>query len=478
MFIQNQISSLPNHFTKIKEILSGSDLVMLMVSYIRDSGVSIILDDLKSVISKKGKVQLICSSEMGITDPSAIKKLLDVGVEVKVFKLEEGTFHAKVWLSKIGKKWYCLVGSANCSKGAFLDNVEASLVIDTDSNLNGAIEQALIFFKYLWDSDKCFFVNNDILETWKSLKNNRIQLKEAIENVSLTDNEEKIFNFLFDYVKSWIDISKEKKQKDDFRESLWRGWYIIPDQDPINDTTMRRLKDIINIILEDDDYKKNGFFDISPTSKSIEKILTLTKSKFKRTELKMDLRALFIRQEKNYLRRFGLVEHPLKDNGKEDEYKLIVTPVGKNFAGCGDIPCMKKIYTETMLKYKWGNLHIFPFTLKLLQKLSFLNLDEFSLFVMHAYSDEDFNDIKMILQKFRQLSLTKQKILLNKINKYFEQIKGKTAKNVVGNYYKHAKYTMSAIGWVDGISYDETEKKLKITDNKIVEYWLNKLEVE
>lgn len=50
MFIQNQILSLPNHLKKIKEMLADSNNVFLMVSYIRNSGVDIILNELKNII--------------------------------------------------------------------------------------------------------------------------------------------------------------------------------------------------------------------------------------------------------------------------------------------------------------------------------------------------------------------------------------------------------------------------------------------
>ena len=478
MFIQNQIMSLPNHLTKIKEMLNESNILLLTVSYIRDSGVNIIIDDLKKIISNKGTIKLICSNDMGITDPVAIKKLLDIGVEVKIYKLDEGTFHAKIWLSNKNKKWYCIVGSANCSKGALINNVEASLLIDTDSNIKGAIEQALIFFEYLWDSGKCFNVDYEFLKTWQSRKVSKTKFKEQIDKLKLTTEKKKIIDLLFEYTKDWIDITKEEKQKDEFKESLWRGWYIIPDQDPINDSTMTRLKDIIKAIIGDDNYKSVSYFDISPHSASISKIINLTKNKFKRKELKMDLRDLFIRQEKNYLRRFGFVIHQLKENNKEDEYKLVITDLGEQFARCDNIDSMRSLYSKNMLSYRWGNLYIFAFTLKLLQKLTFLTFDEFSLFVMHAYSEEDFDDIKTLIQMFRNLNESEQNLFVGKVNEYFEQIKGKTAKNVRGNYFKHAKYNMSAIGWMQGLQYDDTREILKIVDNKIVLEMLKDSDIE
>jgi len=475
MFIQNQITSLPNHLSKIKEMLTGCKKLLLTVSYIRDSGVNILIGDLKNIIENKGSVKLVCSSDMGITDPAAIKKLLDIGVEVKVYKLGEGTFHAKVWLSNKNNKWYCMVGSANCSKSAFIDNVEASLMIDTDSNIGGAIEQALMFFEYLWDSGKCFNVDYEFLNTWKKRKNSKAIIKEKIEEIKISPEKQKVSDLLFSYCKDWIDIKKGQKQKDEFKESLWRGWYIIPDQDPINDETMKRLRDIIRVILADDNYLKSGFFDISPNSSALNKILELTKFKFKRKKLKMDIRSLFIRQEKNYLVRFGFVVPLLNDNNKEDEYKLIVTDLGVKIANCQDVNCVKDLYSQNMLSYKWGNLFIFSFTLKLLQKTTHITLDEFSLFVMHAYSMDEFNDVKDLILMYRKLSEAERRSLVAKVNEYFEQIKGTTAENVRGNYFKHAKYTISAIGWTQGLSYDAEQRILKIIDNdkisKLLEYY-------
>src|SRR3989339_878300 len=461
MFIQNQITLLPNHLKKIKELLNNSNKAFLIVAYIRDSGVDQIIDDLKSIRDKGGEIKLLCSNDMGITQPSAVKRILEIGGEVKICKFEAGTFHAKIWLAEKDSKWTCLVGSANCSKAAFLQNVEASLVVNHDSNIGGAIEQSLMFFEYLWNNDKCFEVTDEILKTWQERKNNLVRIKKEISEVKLTTEKQKIIQVLFDYVKDWLDIAKDRKQKDQYKESLWRGWYIIPDQDLIVDDTMVRLQKILKIIAEN---SAVGFFDISKSSAALPKLFEITKNKFKRETLKVSLRDLFIRQEKNYLIRFGFATHPLKENTKDDENKLIITELGKKFIDCSNIACLRTVYSDKMIYYRWGNVYIFVFALQLLQKLQYVTLDEFSLFILHAYSADEFNDISDLIAMYRLLSGEEKVLFVGNVNRYFDETKGTTAVNVRGNYYKHAKYTLMAIGWIDGLQYDDENRIVKIID--------------
>lgn len=475
MFIQNQITSLPNHYSKIKELLHNAKKLYLTVSYIRNSGIDVLYDDLKTIIDRQGEIRLICSNDMGITQPVAIKRLIDLGAKVKICKFETGTFHAKIWLADKANGWHCLVGSANCSKGALEGNVEASLAIDHSTNVGGAIEQALMFFEYLWSNDKSFEVTDSVLATWKERQNSIKKTKEQIENIQLAiekDSEkQKVINSLLDFSKGWIDISKSERQKGDYAGTLWRGWYIIPDQDKINDRTMLRLQKILKVISENYD---KGYFDISLNSNDLKKIFTITQNKFHRTEIKTSLRALFIRQEKNYLIRFRFATHPLKENGKEDQQKFIITDTGLKFLNALNIQDMKKIYSENMLYHSWGNVQVFPFTFQLLLFTDYLTLDEFSLFVKHVTSKDEFDDIKKIVLMYRNLSKDEKNYLKENVNKHFKTVKGHTASNVLGNYYKHAKYTISAIGWCSGLQFDDSTGKLKIIDKSMINKLLEK----
>lgn len=475
MFIQNQIGSLPNHLKKIKSLLNDADKAFLTVAYIRNSGVDELLENFKVIVAKGGKIKLICSNDMGITQPSAIKRLLDIGVEVKICKFDTGTFHAKIWLAEKNSNWACLVGSANCSRAAFLQNVEASLFIDSESNIHGAIEQSLMFFEYLWNNNKCFDVNTEVLLQWQQRKQTRQEVKQEISDVKFSPEGKKVYETLFDFIKSWVGISKEKKQQSDFINSLWRGWYIIPDQGIIDDNLMASLQNIASELKKKSVGK--GYVDISKNSKELDDILRTLKAKFKRSEHKMALRDLFVRQEKNYLIRLGFASQSLKDDGKkEDDGKLVLTESGNKFADCNDQICQKNIYTSNLSYKTWGSLFILAFAIRLLIDFEYISLAEFYLFVMHTDSMSDLTDTKDLIAMFRKLTFDEQGMLVKEFNKYFDQIKGATAKNVRGNFIKHAKHTMSAIGWVNGLFFDQEKFQLQIQDKKQISKILDNLD--
>ena len=459
--IQNQISALPNHRRKIKELLEDAKNLNLSIAYVRNTGVDIVADDIKAIIDRGGKVRIICTDAMGITQASALKRLLNIGATIKVCKLNIGTFHAKFWLLEKTDGWHFIVGSANLSKSAFEYNVEASLAVDQASNSSGSIEQALLFFEYLWNQS--IKITPESLETWKEREDSQIEVKSKIDKTKEEPTDTKIFDVLWTYVKSWMDIAKFKKQKDNYTETLWRGWYIIPDQDLISDLTMLRLQKVLTTIR---DNLENGVFDISPESLTLNEIFKITRSKFKRANIKMSLRDLFIRQEKNYLEKFGFVIHPIKANGKDDSNSIVLTASGLEFANGSDIKELKKIYSDNMIHYSWGDSHIYEFACRLVLELEYIDHTEFSLFAIHAYSGTELQNIIDLINIYRTLNESQKETLLKKATTYLDEIKGGSGKNVVGNYYKKCKYNMSAIGWIEGLIWTPETNKIKLQDSK------------
>lgn len=452
MFLQNQIKELPNHYKIIKDQVGKSTEIRLIVAYIRKNGV----EALKDLINKEKNVKLLFSFDMAITDPKAILELLELGVEVKVYQTNKGTFHPKVWLFKRNDKWSCIVGSANLTRPALFDNVEASVFIDNTNNFNGIIEQSIMFFNYLWNSENSKNIDKKEINAWINKLITRSKIKKVLaEEIEPSQTVEVLLKF----VKSWIEIDKSIKEKGVIG-SLWRGWYIIPDQGYISDDLISRIFDIVKIIKN-----KSGSIDISKGSKDLKEILEITSKKFIRDSQVMDDRDIFIRQEKNYLLKFGLVVHPIKQNGKPDKGQLVLTSLGSEFANCTDLDCIKELYTNFMLDYTYNGLKITKFTYKLLKKFQHIDFDEFSLFVIHTYTEDEFDEIVKLIYIYRNLSIKEKTILKEKYNEMFKKIKEPTAKNVKGNYHKKVKHTMSAIGWCKDIKCDFINWKIEIIDH-------------
>lgn len=432
MFIQNQVIDLGNHQDVITAEIDNADQMLFVVAYVRENGVDVILDKIKDKPTK-----LLCSFDMGITQLSGIKKLLENGVTVKVYKSNVGTFHPKIWLFGKKKQWKMLIGSANLTRAALIDNVEASVLVEEQS----VTSNALIFFNYLWDGENSTSVSikdinvlQDKVNERKAFKNKHKQAKE--------EHDIKKTEVLFEYVKNWMDIPKSANKD---ISSLWRGWYIIPDQGYVNNKKMQHLKSYLPFI--------DGC--IQKSNKKYNQLLALfvKNSKFKKKKLKTKHHGLFVKQAKNYLIKFGWCYHPIKPTGKPDKKILCLTKLGEQINQCKNLECVKDLYTDYFHNYSFIGLNIVQFTERLLQQLNYLTLDEFNYFVTHAYNDDDFETIVDLVHIYR--SLKNPNTFNEQCAAYFKKTKGQTASNVYSNYVKKIKHTISVIAWCKGFVLDD-----------------------
>ena len=455
MFVQNQIrDDLKNHSETIVDALKASGEVCLAVAYVRENGVDVILEHLKGKCTK-----LLCSFDMGITQISGIKKLLENKVDVRVYKTNDGTFHPKIWLFKGGDNWTALIGSANLTRAALMSNVEASVLL----NDNNITTSAVMFFNYLWDSDSTEEITTEEVEyLWQQIENRKSFGKEKVNGTlpssAETQHERQV---MLEFVKSWIDIAKWEKKG---VSSLWRGWYIIPDQGYVDDELIKKLHSYVSFIGSD------GIHLDATTSQKYEKFLILFEksSNFKREILNTSLHALFVRQAKNYLIKFGWAHHPLekKRSGEIHTNKnvLYLSDMGMRVGACQNVAEIKEVYSEYFDEFSFNGLNLVKFTRKLLNKLEYLDLNEFNYFVVHAYSDDDLDIIINLILMYRRFS--DKRAFDNEVKKYFGGAKDLTASNVYGNHTEKVKYTMSAIGWCSGFDFSADKFILKLYNDK------------
>lgn len=450
MFIQNQIKDLPNHYETIKEQAKNANEINLIVSYVRQTGVNTILDDIRNK-----KVKLLCSLDMGITQQTAIKELIENNVTVKVYRSKQGTFHSKIWLFKTDKyKWNCIIGSANLTGAALFDNVEASVLIENQNDFNGVISNSIIFFNYLWESDNVQEISISDLSGLKNKIENRKKINKKIQKAEKENISEK-YNILLEFIKSWIDIDKYETSKN-MIGTLWRGWYIIPDQGYITDEKISFMQKILQIISEN-----SGLVVLENTDNGFQKIYDLVSNQnFKRKNHKLDYRSLFVRTYKNYLLKFGFAYHPPKSNGKLDKNTLIITQLGKQIAKANNITEIKSLYTDYLYNYEYNGLQIVKFTEKIIEKLDYINFHEFNYFVIHAYSFDDLDEIIKLIKYYRELPEHLKNKLDTDFTDHFKKIKEPTAKSVLSNYIKKVKHQMTAIGWCEMFSFNYDNLKI------------------
>ena len=441
-----------NHGALIKRLLAESDSADLMVSYVKSTGADFLTTALENI-----QLRLLCAREMDITDPQALIGLANTGAEIKIYECVRGNFHPKMWLFYSGGKPHaCVVGSANMSAGAFLHNVEVGALFGADHIKT--LEQAQQMFNFFWGKREALPVAREYLEEWSILKQRRAQTINEFRKLQAQHASEYVVNILEEnplkeYVGRWMHINvAEETPTGTVRGKLWRGWYIIPDQGMIDGGLMNRLHRICQII-----HSAGGRIDMSSESSSpqLQEICGIVKSKLQRDSHRTPLRNLFVRQEKNYLEKFGFVVHPPKADGKPDSKTLQITTMGKAFAEAETAGKQKKVYTEAMDSYAYNGLPLLLFVKQLLAITDYVTNEEFGLFANHAYSLSELDIVASLTLQYRALQDGSKEQFNAWYSDLFKQILEPTNKNVRGNYDKSVRHTLSALGWCEGLRYGD-----------------------
>lgn len=120
----------------IRAGLSWASTAQFAVSFTRCSGLGLLVDPLNELIERKGRVQLLTSTYMNVTQPEALTSLMRMkGLECYVQSGPQG-FHSKFWLFNEKNRGECWAGSSNISKGGLADNIEWNLCSTESSTLD------------------------------------------------------------------------------------------------------------------------------------------------------------------------------------------------------------------------------------------------------------------------------------------------------------------------------------------------------
>ena len=117
-----------NHlYIKLKESIKKAKSIDIIVSFLMESGVKMILDDLKEAINRSVRIRILTGSYLNITQPSALymlKKELKDNVDLRFYNVHNKSFHPKSYIFHNNKDSEIYIGSSNLSKGALTDSIE------------------------------------------------------------------------------------------------------------------------------------------------------------------------------------------------------------------------------------------------------------------------------------------------------------------------------------------------------------------
>lgn len=120
--------------------LDRATAVDIAVAFTLDSGVRLLQPHLRDVLGRGGAVRIVTGDYLGVTEPDALLRLLDLegSVQLRVFESGGKSFHPKAYIvARNGEDRTAFVGSSNLSATALKHGVEWNLRMITSRDRAG-----------------------------------------------------------------------------------------------------------------------------------------------------------------------------------------------------------------------------------------------------------------------------------------------------------------------------------------------------
>lgn len=107
--------------------ISKADSIDIIVSFLMESGVKMLLNDLDKAMKRGAKIRILTGNYLGITQPSAlylIKKKLGEDVDLRFYSEKDRSFHPKSYIFHFADHSDIYIGSSNISKSALTSGIE------------------------------------------------------------------------------------------------------------------------------------------------------------------------------------------------------------------------------------------------------------------------------------------------------------------------------------------------------------------
>ncbi|WP_027308515.1 DEAD/DEAH box helicase family protein [Caloramator sp. ALD01] len=161
--------------TELKKAFGRANEINIIVSFLMESGVRLILDDLIFAKNRGAKIRIITGRYLNITQPSAIYLLKDrLGdyADIRFYNEENISFHPKAYIFDYNNGGDIFIGSSNLSESALTMGVEWNYRIEKTTNPEDFQEFKSEFFRIF--EENSLRVDDDLLKKysieWKKPK--------------------------------------------------------------------------------------------------------------------------------------------------------------------------------------------------------------------------------------------------------------------------------------------------------------------